>query len=99
MTKSINTLGKTMFLGLGGVLAASFAMSSIASADTASTDYCNAVVAKYERYLGNNTGRSVQPQGIDARVAAEKCKTGDTSGVAALEKALENAKISLPPRT
>lgn len=99
MTKSINSMGKTMFLGIGGVLAATFATAAIASADTASRSYCNAVVDKYERYLGNNNGRSHPPQGIDARVAAEKCRAGDTSGIAALEKALENARIPLPPRS
>ena len=34
----------------------------------------------------------------ETRHAVEQCKAGDMSGIAAIEKALENAKISLPPR-
>ena len=97
MTKSINSMGKTMFLGIGGVLAATFAMTAMATADTSSASYCQAVVAKYERYLVGES-RNRPPAGLDARVAVEKCKAGDTSGIAAIEKALENAKIPLPPR-
>jgi hypothetical protein len=29
----------------------------------------------------------------------EKCKTGDTSGIPAIEKALKDAKFDLPPRS
>ena len=97
MTKSNNSMGKTMYLGIGGVLAATFALTAVAAADTASASYCQAVAAKYERYLVGES-RNRPPQGVDARVAVEKCKTGDTSGIAAIEKALENARIPLPPR-
>ena len=98
MTKSFNSMGKTMFLGIGGVLAATFAMTAIASADTSGAKYCQAVADKYERYLIGES-RNRPPQGIDARVAVEKCKAGDPSGIAAIEKALQNAKIALPPRS
>ena len=39
-----------------------------------------------------------QPQSLDTRVAVEKCKAGDTSGIAGVEKALKDARIDLPPR-
>ena len=44
------------------------------------------------------SAKSRPPQGLDARAAVERCKAGDTSGISAIEKALENAKITLPAR-
>jgi hypothetical protein len=38
------------------------------------------------------------PQGLDAKVGVAKCKTGDTAGIPAIEKALKDAKFDLPPR-
>jgi hypothetical protein len=72
--------------------AASFAQSSDAA-------YCKALVAKYEAYLDQNPRLGASPQGLDAKVGVEKCKTGDTSGIPAIEKALKDAKFDLPPRT
>jgi hypothetical protein len=34
-----------------------------------------------------------------ANVAAAKCRTGDSSGIADLERALKDAKVDLPPRS
>jgi hypothetical protein len=72
--------------------AASFAQSSDAA-------YCKALVAKYEAYLDQNPRLGASPQGLNAKVGVEKCKTGDTSGIPAIEKALKDAKFDLPPRT
>jgi hypothetical protein len=72
--------------------AASFAQSSDAT-------YCKALVAKYEAYLDQNRRLGRTPQGLDAKVGVEKCKTGDTAGIPAIEKALMDAKLDLPPRT
>ena len=72
--------------------AASFAQSSDAA-------YCRALVAKYEAYLDQNPRLGASPQGLDAKVGVEKCKTGDTAGIPAIEKALKNAKLDVPPRT
>ena len=44
------------------------------------------------------SAKSRPPQGLEAREAVERCKAGDTSGISAIEKALENAKITLPAR-
>ncbi len=70
-----------------------------ASAQPADANYCGALAVKYERYLDMNSKRGQQPQGLDTRVALEKCKAGDTSGIPALEQALRNAQIDLPPRS
>jgi hypothetical protein len=95
MTKMIT---KTMTLTVGSVLAAALLLAAGASADTRNTAYCDAVVQKYERYLAGGSSKSRPPVGVETRHAVEQCKAGDFSGIAAIEKALQNAKISLPPR-
>ena len=74
-------------------------LAATASADTVSAAYCNAVAQKYERYLGGTAARGRLQSGVETNQAMEACKRGDTSGVAVLEKALQNAKIPLPPRS
>lgn len=69
-----------------------------AFAQSADASYCEALATKYERYLDMTSKRGQQPQSLDTRVAAEKCKAGDTSGIPVLEQALKNARIDLPPR-
>lgn len=95
MTK---TMIKTMSAAAGAMLAAAIVLPTVASADTRDVAYCNALVEKYERYNNIGSGKSRPPQGLETRDAAERCKAGDTSGIATLEKALENARISLPSR-
>lgn len=70
-----------------------------AHAQSANAAYCTALVQKYEQYLNKDTRQGIQPQSLDARAAAERCKAGDASGVPTLEKALKDAKIDLPPKT
>ena len=89
---------KTMTLTLGSVMMAAFLLATGASADTRSAAYCDAVVQKYERYLAGNYTKNRPPVGVETREAVERCKTGDASGIAVIEKALENAKFTLPPR-
>ncbi len=95
MTK---TMIKTMSVTVGAMLAAAMLLPAVSSADTKDTAYCGALVAKAERYLDGNSTKNRPPMGVDTRVAVERCKAGDTSGISAIEKALENAKISLPAR-
>ncbi len=70
-----------------------------ASAPT-SLQYCNELVARYDEYL-NKGGKSggMQSTTTAANVAAAKCRAGDASDVGALEKALTDAQIALPPRS
>ena len=69
---------------------------------TASTDsqYCGALVARYDTFL-NKGGKSggMQSSNNTANVAAAKCRAGDVSGIADLERALKDAQIALPPRS
>jgi hypothetical protein len=95
MTK---TMIKTMSVSVGTVLAAAFLLAATGSAMSKDAAYCDALVQKYERHLAIGSSKSRPPQGLEARVAVERCKAGDTSGISAIEKALENAKITLPAR-
>ena len=65
-----------------------------------SLQYCSELVARYDDYL-NKAGKSggMQSTNVAANVAAAKCRAGDTSDVGALERALTDAQIALPPRT
>jgi hypothetical protein len=90
----MNALTKGLLPVVAVVLAfpaASFAQSSDAA-------YCNALVAKYEQYLGQDSKSGQEPQNVAAKTGVEKCRTGDTSGIPAIEKALKDAKFDLPPR-
>lgn len=95
MTK---TMIKTMSVTVGTVLAAAFLLAATGSATSRDAAYCDALVQKYERHVAIGSAKSRPPQGLEAREAVERCKAGDTSGISAIEKALENAKITLPAR-
>jgi hypothetical protein len=71
-----------------------------AVAQTSDADYCKALMQKYETYVFNlSVGRSAGSGTIDAGVAIQQCKDGNTaSGIPVLEKKLRNARIDLPPR-
>lgn len=80
------------------MLALSLPFAASAQSDDAA--YCAALSEKYTRYLGMNQGRGVQPQSLDAQVAVQKCAAGDAAGsIPVLEKALQGARLELPPRT
>ena len=95
MTKTI----KTMNVTVATILAAAILVPSIAQANSGDVAYRNALVQKYERHLAGGSAKSRPPQGLEAREAVERCKAGDTSGISAIEKALENAKFTLPSRS
>jgi hypothetical protein len=95
MTK---TMIKTMSVTVGAMLAAAILLPAVASANSSDVAYCNALVQKYERHLTGASAKSRPPQSLEAREAVERCKAGDPSGISAIEKALQNAKFSLPSR-
>ena len=82
-------------------LIAGLALASAVPASAQSNDaaYCQALIGKYQHYL-SSTGSGSQA-GIDnnaaARVAIDKCNAGNYSDIPALEQALHNAKLELPP--
>ncbi len=74
--------------------------SAVPASAQSDAQYCNALIDKYQRYLGSSgTGQHL---GIDqnaaARVAIDNCKAGDYSGIPVLERELRNAKLELPSR-
>lgn len=87
----------TRMISLCCAMVATTLLPVAALAQSADATYCAALVQKYERYLDTNAGRIQPPQSLDAKAGAEKCKAGDVSGIPAVEKALRNAKIDLPP--
>jgi hypothetical protein len=86
----------TSLKGLLAVIA--FALPTAAFAQSNDANYCKALVAKYEGFLDQSQKKGEAPQNVAAKVGVEKCKAGDTSGIPDIEKALQDAKITLPPR-
>src|SRR5262249_26231241 len=80
-------------------LLAVIAVSLPAAAFADDLSYCRALAAKYDAFLDQSQRRGEAPQNVASKVAVEKCKAGDTSGIADIEKALKDAKLDLPPRT
>ena len=83
--------------GLFAIVA--FSLPAAAFAQSSDAAYCKALVAKYEQYLDMSSKKGEQPQNLTAKAGVEKCKAGDASGIPAIEKALMDAKLDLPPRT
>ena len=71
------------------------------SRSAADTAYCAELSRLYARYVGNSEfdpsyGRKPEVAG---RVAIYQCNTGDTaSAIPVLERKLNDAKVTLPPR-
>ncbi len=75
-------------------------MPLVASAQSSDSKYCSDLSDKYERYLDMSSKKGPQPQSLESQAAVGKCKPGEAAAsIPALEKALRNAKLDLPPRT
>ena len=84
---------------LKGLLAvATVSLPGVALAQSNDVDYCRTLAAKYEQYLDMSSKRGRQPQSLEARAAVAQCKVGDVAGIPGIEKALLDAKFSLPSR-
>jgi hypothetical protein len=89
-----------MNASMKGLLAiVAFSLPTAAFAQSSDAKYCAALVSKYTAFLDQSQKRGEQPQSLEAKAAVEKCKAGDMSGIPAIEKALKDAKLDLPPRT
>lgn len=84
---------------VGVPCAAGQASGTQQAAAPTSLQYCSELIARYDNYL-NKPGKSggMQSTNVAANVAAAKCRAGDASDVGALERALTDAQIALPPR-
>jgi hypothetical protein len=77
--------------------AAALPVSAFAQNDNA---YCSALAQKYQRYVGDNEFRHRSQQRdatVDAAITA--CPTNASASIPVIEKALQDAQVSLPPRT
>ncbi len=69
-----------------------------ATAQSNDPAYCSALAQKYQRYVGDN---DVQHRGqqrdssVDTAIA--QCSTNSAVAIPVLERALQNAKVELPP--
>jgi hypothetical protein len=71
-----------------------------ASAQASDATYCRRLIARYEAFVENMSGHSMQPGGLDGQVAIAQCKAGNTAeGIPVLERKLQDAKIALPKRS
>jgi hypothetical protein len=69
-----------------------------ASAQSADSKYCSALSQSYEKYAQDNGGKSHNAPPADVGAAMGNCATNPTSAIPVLEKALKDAKVSLPAR-
>jgi len=83
------------------ILFAAFALAvpSTAFAQSGSAGYCQALAAKYQRYVASND-RHYRTSTPDANVsnAMASCETNDARAIPVLEQALRAAHLDLPPR-
>jgi hypothetical protein len=71
-----------------------------AAAPLSDAEYCGTLVTRYDTFLNRDGPHgSMRSTDVAGNVAAAKCRAGDSSGIADLERALKDAKVDLPPRT
>jgi hypothetical protein len=70
----------------------------IASSQSTDGKYCQALLIKYDTFFVRSSSHGPRRGDSAAEVAASKCREGDPAGIPGLEKALQDAKIELPPR-
>jgi hypothetical protein len=68
-------------------------------AQSADTQYCAALSAKYDRYVNSpDRGRNSVPDSPAIGGAKAKCASDPAAAIPVLERALKDAKLDLPPR-
>src|SRR5258708_20170253 len=71
-----------------------------ASAQASDATYCRRLTARYEAFIENMNGHTMQPGGIDARVAMAQCNARDTAdGIPLLARNLQHPQPHLPTHT
>jgi len=75
------------------------ALPAAASAQSADAAYCQTLSATYNKYVNNpNMGRANAPPLAGVTRAQSQCDSNPAAAIPVLEKALRDARISLPPR-
>jgi hypothetical protein len=71
-----------------------------ASAQVSDATYCRRLTARYEAFVENMNGHTLQPGALDGQVAIAQCRAGNTTeGIPVLERKLQDAKVNLPSRS
>ena len=83
------------------LMSAALLVPAAAFAQMSDADYCGALTQAYQTYVSTiQRGHAPDPPPVDAQVAIEQCKAGNTAaGIPVLEQKLLNAKIELPKRS
>jgi hypothetical protein len=87
---------KTQFAYLIAGLALATTQPSFAQSDDAK--YCAELVEKYEQYVSEGAEKGASQSPLEVEIAKGKCRSNPASSIPVMEKALKNARISLPPR-
>ena len=76
----------------------SLAMAQPAFAQSNDAKYCAELVEKYEQYVSEGAEKGASQSPLEVEIAKGKCGSNPASSIPVMEKALKNARISLPPR-
>jgi len=69
-----------------------------ASAQSSDAQYCTELGQLYSKYVTSKEDRRPRPPTPDVSAAMTKCQSDPASSIPVLEKALTDAKVSLPKR-
>lgn len=75
------------------------ALPFAASAQSNDSKYCSALGDKYNTYVLSSGGKSHNTAPPDVANALSKCSSDAAGAIPVLEKALNDAKVSLPSRS
>jgi len=75
------------------------ALPAAALAQSADTTYCRALSATYNKYVNNPSNARGKPPVAKVGRAQSQCDDNPAAAIPVLEKALRDARISLPPRS
>jgi hypothetical protein len=87
---------RTQYAYLIAGLALATTQPSFAQSDDAK--YCAELVEKYEQYVSEGAEKGASQSPLEVEIAKGKCRSNPASSIPVMEKALKNARISLPPR-
>ena len=83
----------------GIIAAAAISLPAIAFAQSSDVAYCKALADEYQHFLNRDSRFGGAPQSLQSRVSLAECQAGDVRGIPGLEKALVDAKLTLPSRS
>src|ERR1700730_13050160 len=67
-------------------------------AQSADAKYCADLKDKIEQYISDGNEKGSVATSLDVEIAKGKCRSDPASAIPVFEKALKNARITLPPR-